>query len=202
MSLLLDVVLACVIISIVLRSRAEILRVLRFWVYNSSEEFLDVEAYPHVLTGMLRVVAVNLSFSLSYILALSLIVKLPHVGGGDYLIDLGATSLVGLLLEVAVIEEALFRWLPLAIAWVVHKGFKRDVYWELGLIASLVFGLVHISNYPNPDPSYVFLVVPQIMAGLWYYWFALKYRNGCAIVVYVHFLSNLILLLPSILGLE
>lgn len=202
MSVCLNLALVLGVVIIVLNSDSLIVRAINFWLCNREEEWEYEEEKEKVLPAMLGVVAVDIMFSLCYIFILSLFVKFPNPAGEDYLQKYGALHYLGILFVAGLAEEAVFRWIPLSFGYMVKGIFKRDWYRNLGIISALLFGMMHMTNYASPDPSYLLLVVPQMVGGLLLYWFALKYKHGWVFVVYAHFIFNVVVSLSSILGLK
>jgi membrane protease YdiL (CAAX protease family) len=65
-------------------------------------------------------------------------------------------------------------------------------------ITALVFGAVHLSNYPAPGPMALPFVLPQIWAGLVFGF--VRMRVGLAGSMLTHAGANLIAILPSVLA--
>lgn len=188
MSTVIYVILMVGVVLVAVNSWECVVKVLRFWSFGESGE----DENERVLITLFRILSLDLVFSMSYVFFLSLFVDFPKNTAVSYFEKYNFVDYVGLMTILVVLEEASFRWVPLILGWLVKKGLKRDAYRQIGLVASLLFGLFHITNFPNPDPSYVFLVIPQIVGGLLYYWFVLKHRHGWILVVYAHVLFNII----------
>ena len=94
---------------------------------------------------------------------------------------------------VAPLLEELFFRAPLGL-------FKTSPYFKLAYYASFVlFGLVHISNFPNIDGYYWLipvLVAPQLFAGI--YLGFIRVKLGLVWSMLLHAIHNLVLIGPFI----
>lgn len=77
-------------------------------------------------------------------------------------------------------------------------GWFVRVFPALFWVTALVFGLVHLSNYPQLTPLALPLILPQIWAGLIFGF--LRMRVGLVAGMMTHGAANLIAILPSVLG--
>jgi membrane protease YdiL (CAAX protease family) len=120
----------------------------------------------------------------------------------------GSLALVGaatLLPAEALIKGAvaIAILLALPIGWFLLRNRQTPAWFArafplLFWVTALVFGLVHLSNYPQITPLALPLVLPQIWSGLIFGF--LRMRVGLVAGMLVHGASNLLAILPTALG--
>lgn len=89
-----------------------------------------------------------------------------------------------ILVLAPVFEELVFRFLPAAI-------FGPS--WEIGILMSILFGLVHSAKIFKSQFTIDFRDIhwiPATLGGLWFWFVYVEY--GLLMAIYAHFLNNLI----------
>ncbi len=87
---------------------------------------------------------------------------------------------------VPVLEELLFRGFPLGIAFLIHKKVGGNIFfWVMGISSSLLFGLVHITNYVGFEPHYLLVVSNHTLLGFVLYWMARTWGLGYSILYHL-----------------
>ncbi len=114
----------------------------------------------------------------------------------------GATTLLPLE-PVAKGAVALAILLAMPLGWFLlmkrqAPGWFIRAFPALFWGTALVFGLVHLSNYPQLTPLALPLILPQIWAGLIFGF--LRMRLGLVAGMMTHGAANLMAILPSVLG--
>lgn len=137
-------------------------------------------------------------FNFGWGLTSSIVVSF-FVGPTTSSLDLGRLEVLLILPLVVMLEESMFRWLPLICAWFIKKNFKKDLYLLFGYISSILFGALHITNFVAPRWYYFLLTLPQIQAAFAFYWLARKYKFGFLYAACTHLAFNLLLIVPLIL---
>ena len=100
-------------------------------------------------------------------------------------------ALIGLVLLAMPLGWFLLRKRA-APGWFVR--FFPAIFWA----TALIFGLVHLSNYPSPGLLALPLVLPQVWAGLVFGF--MRMRLGLAAAMLAHAGANLLAIAPTMLG--
>jgi len=111
-------------------------------------------------------------------------------------------GLIEIVASAALLEEFTFRIAPWAVLFILRKLAKRNIWVErasivIAILISVIFGLLHATNYSNPDIATYLSCLIQTSAGL-LLWYLLE-KDGLAASIVVHMLFNLIVMLPSML---
>ncbi|MCW1401297.1 CPBP family intramembrane metalloprotease [Novosphingobium sp. MW5] len=120
---------------------------------------------------------------------------------GLAVLALAATMLPeGSVLKMALVGAAL---LAMPVGWVLLRkrpapGWFVSAFPLLFWLTALVFGLVHLSNYPSPGILALPLVLPQVWAGLVFGY--TRMRLGLAASMLAHAGANLLAIAPTMLG--
>lgn len=126
-------------------------------------------------------------------------VKIPNDIATSPVIHVASVSrLIAAVIALTSAEELVFRGVPLFVGWIARKLAKIDISWGLGLIFSLAFGLVHLTNYENPGFASLPYVLPQIWMGFLFWYLAKKY--GLHWTVLLHLVINLPIMLKLALA--
>lgn len=159
---------------------------LRFWVLGEIDEEDDV--HPAVLAIGLKSWGAIAAFLLYNLLGS------PEVTQEvDNMITLSKEGIM-LITVAVVLEEIVFRGLPLLISQAVYSVTTLDPSQLLGFVASLVFGYLHLENFTDQRWHYV---ASQTFGGFVLFYIAKRYGFGHAIIVHLLF-NALILVLTSI----
>ncbi len=122
--------------------------------------------------------------------------------GGLVALALAATMLAdGAPLRLAVIGLVL---LAMPLGWFLLRkraapGWFVLLFPVIFWATALVFGLVHLSNYPSPGLLALPLVMPQVWAGLVFGF--MRMRLGLVAAMLAHAGANLLAIAPTMLGL-
>lgn len=98
--------------------------------------------------------------------------------------------LAAILLTLSLIlEDLIFRGAPLLLAWVLHRYVEGNFfYWGFGILSTVVFSLLHLTNLPPFETQYLLLILKQLLRGLIFYWIARTWGLGSSMLY--HILQN------------
>jgi membrane protease YdiL (CAAX protease family) len=113
----------------------------------------------------------------------------------------GLLELVEIIGLAAFLEELVFRIVPWFFLFVLRKLTKRNNWLErtnviAALLIATLFGLVHVTNYTNPDTGAYLSCLNQVAAAL-LFWYILE-KDGLASSTAAHIILNLMLILPFV----
>jgi hypothetical protein len=141
---------------------------------------------------------VFVDFALCFLAIVVLVVifrRLPRVEFIKFknLLTLPPWWLLFWVLGIVAAEEIVFRWFPLVIiASLLHGGIA---FWGVFYASAGLFALVHILNQkPEARNRNIFFALPQFLGGIVLGYIFLSFGFGAAL--FVHFVFDLILLLP------
>jgi membrane protease YdiL (CAAX protease family) len=145
--------------------------------------------------GLLRIKG-NSTFSIVLLLygMSALAYALLPKDAGTYRIGLPTTlwQALNVFTLAAFVEELLFRILPWAIVLIVIKYAKGSEFGRVNIaiavIMSVIFGVLHITNYANPDVWAYIGTIKQTIGGL-LFWYMLD-RDGILSSTAPHMLFN------------
>jgi membrane protease YdiL (CAAX protease family) len=107
-------------------------------------------------------------------------------------------ELVGTIIVTIIFEELIFRGIFLFIAHVAKQIFHLNLTYILGLVSSVVFGLMHLFNYGVVNLQTLTLITIQTLGGLIFWWVAKRYSFVTA--VWAHLLCDALILIPATLA--
>lgn len=131
----------------------------RYWITGRYEK--EVKYNPIKSARMtLGFIALNMAFIAAY----SFVFEIGSTNEVDELIL--QLSIFDIVL-VSIVEELLFRGIPLLIGFAILKWTKVELGYILGVVSSVIFGVAHFNNFDTPKLEYT---VPIIFVGmtLWY----------------------------------
>lgn len=111
--------------------------------------------------------------------------------------DVDPGLLIFVVLLTILTEELIFRGIFLLTGFGILKIFGKDWSYALGLVSSVLFGLIHLTNYAEINLSAWLWITPQALSGLVYWWFAKRYSIGTSI--YLHVVFDMAIILPWLL---
>jgi membrane protease YdiL (CAAX protease family) len=105
----------------------------------------------------------------------------------------GIELTLALMIVAVIVEELFFRGIWSMATNIIRRAFKRDYVHAFGIATSIMFGLVHITNFTEFSPVLLVLITSQTLDGF-IAWFIAQ-RNGLFWAMVYHTIFNLLVLM-------